>query len=624
MKTLSVWDLASKPPEVENILFWGTCPSEYTSNSILHLIDSNPGRYRSEYLSYVHDLAIKKYKGKRVLDLLQIKDGLSYWWMTLIAEKSNFSKSPLIDDAIKMLALKDKLLNSSYSKIILQTEDKILEKSFCILSKELDIEFSCILNKPAQDRFKFKFSIKKILPLPLQALIWLTMHFFKTLPLQGVGLKEWRNSNAKVCFVDYSAYMNSELLEQGKFNSNYWGNLPQKLSEDSIETNWLHLLVKDSNFSSSSDSKKIINSLNRNNLDAVHSCFDSFTSLKIVLKTILDWKILLYKSRNLEEVLSKGCCNNFLWPFLQNDWDESILGKKSLSNLLVLNQLERAMSLLGKQDLGFYLMENVPWEIALNWSWKSKKHIKLLGYPHSAVRFWDLRYYFDTRVISEEVGNCYPRPSNILVIGEASKESLIQGGYPESEMLEVEALRFGFLEDSIKKGPTPVNHSSFKLLVLGDYVYENTILQLSLLDEALRLVKKEVIVALKPHPSCPISPDLFPNLKLNIVEKPIVELYQNYSMAYSSSTTAACLDAYCLGMRLINFSNSNSLNLSPLYGQEGVEFVTNYYQLKLAIEDEKIHTSQPEFGNFFYLNKNLDKWKNLIQIKKKINFLQNI
>ena len=68
--------------------------------SIPCLVEENSESLRSRYLEWIYDLGEIKINGKRIVDHLEIRSGFSYWWMTLLAEKCNYAKSPQIDDAI--------------------------------------------------------------------------------------------------------------------------------------------------------------------------------------------------------------------------------------------------------------------------------------------------------------------------------------------------------------------------------------------------------------------------------------------------------------------------------------------------------------------------------------------
>ena len=57
-------------------------------------------------MKFIHELGESKFKGKRIVDYLDVGDGFSIWWMTLLAEK-NPLKSPCIYDCIRLLALEE-------------------------------------------------------------------------------------------------------------------------------------------------------------------------------------------------------------------------------------------------------------------------------------------------------------------------------------------------------------------------------------------------------------------------------------------------------------------------------------------------------------------------------------
>ena len=101
---LLIWDAVDNLPSVkDDVVFWrsyNTLESE-TIFSIPKLVEENADKLREKYLALIHDLGESKIKGRRVVDHLEIRPGFSYWWMTLLAEKCNFAKSPQIDNTIK-------------------------------------------------------------------------------------------------------------------------------------------------------------------------------------------------------------------------------------------------------------------------------------------------------------------------------------------------------------------------------------------------------------------------------------------------------------------------------------------------------------------------------------------
>ena len=97
---------------------------------------------------------------------------------------------------------------------------------------------------------------------------------------------------------------------------------------------------------------------------------------------------------------------------------------KKQENLLNLNLFQQALSCLPSQEKGFYLQENQGWEYSLISAWRSSNHGKnLFGIPHSTIRYWDLRYFFDKRSYNAGVSDCsLPLPDYIGVNGIRAKE----------------------------------------------------------------------------------------------------------------------------------------------------------------------------------------------------------
>ena len=59
-----------------------------------------------------------------------------------------------------------------------------------------------------------------------------------------------------------------------------------------------------------------------------------------------------------------------------------------------------------------YLQENQGWEFALIQVWEKAKSWELIGVPHSTIRYWDMRYYFDSRHYNDYDTKRIPRPKH--------------------------------------------------------------------------------------------------------------------------------------------------------------------------------------------------------------------
>jgi surface carbohydrate biosynthesis protein (TIGR04326 family) len=283
-----------------------------------------------------------------------------------------------------------------------------------------------------------------------------------------------------------------------------------------------------------------------------------------------------------------------------------------LSNLLHLNLYEAALQALPIQRTGVYLQENQGWEASLVYAWKVFGHGCLIGAPNASVRFWDLRYFFDPRTYDNKRINSLPVPDLVAVNGPAAKDAYLKGGYPEANLVTVEALRYL----SINAGEAESSKISvstkdqIRLLVMGDYLHSNTRVQMRLLEQAALSGSKNLKVLVKPHPSCPIQPADYPRLDFTVTTDSLSNLLSNCDVAYSSSLTAASLDAYCAGVPVISVLDPNQLNMSPLRGQKGGIFISTSEELENALT--QMETTTEDRAPFFQLDPSLLGWMKLL------------
>ena len=84
----------SAPPETsEQIWCWRSYTQGALASSVPRYVEDHAEHVRAKYQAFIHDLGQRRIAGKRVVDHLDMGEGFSFWWMTLLAEKSPF-KSP--------------------------------------------------------------------------------------------------------------------------------------------------------------------------------------------------------------------------------------------------------------------------------------------------------------------------------------------------------------------------------------------------------------------------------------------------------------------------------------------------------------------------------------------------
>ena len=586
--------------------------------SIPALIEVNAESLRARYLTWVYDFGETLIKGKRLLDHLEIRPGFSYWWMTLLAEKCNYSKSPQISDVIRLLAFEQWADEQTPSQIRLITANAALAECLGSLCRNSDISFQRQPGPAAKHQLPWTRRLYWSLPWLLQSFIWLVAYALRKWPLRGAGLEEWRQSDGKVTFFSYLFNLVPEAAKCGRFESRYWGHLPDELREDGTKTNWLHLYMESDLLPSAATAAGALRQFNSAGRgEQIHVTLDSFLSLKLVCQTVPDALRLWRLGRTLtpSRVVSDSTRID-LWPLYRAEWARSLSGAAVMSNVLNLNLLEFAVRCLPMQKAGVYLQENQAWEFALVHVWKTAGHRCLIGFPHSTVRYWDLRYFFSTQNYRDGERNGLPRPDQIAVNGVVARDALIAGGYPERELVMVESLRYfhllrvaGAVPRVERKVGVPL-----RVLVMADIVERNNERQMRLLEGAARFLPADTVYTVKPHPACALAPDDYPGIRMTLSIQPIAELLADCDVAYTSSLTSAAVDAYFAGVPVVSMLDPATLNLSPLRGHAGAVFVSTPRDLAEALAARASQLSSYRKSEaFFTLEQALPRWRKLLQ-----------
>ena len=328
-----------------------------------------------------------------------------------------------------------------------------------------------------------------------------------------------------------------------------------------------------------------------------------------------DWVALMLKwpavKNSLGDVaLCKQICRHCIMK-----WRSAFLGVGAVSNLLALNLLQEAIGSLPKQRLGFYLMENQPWERALVYLWMAVGHGHLVGVAHSTVRYWDLRYFDDPRLFVRRSGACQPMPDRVAVNGSVAFDACSMAGYPDEMLCDVEALRYLYLKRFCERNAMPPKlDTGLFLLVLGEFMSSATQNQMSLLNDAYADLPDGIRIVVKPHPACPISEDDYPAMDFEVTHESIEALLPTADVAYTGIVSSSAVDAYCAGVPVVSALDPDSLNLGPLRGMGNVRYVSSASELASAVVETSVITGSEENATkFFNLDEHLPCWRALIE-----------
>ena len=602
--------------DYEDVLLWRSYEFSETKDvySLPKIVEDNATHLRSQYLALIYALGEAKFRGKKIVKHLEIRPEFSFWWTTLISEKSNFANSPQINNVIKLMAFRDWLEGRHYKNILLVSSNIQLGESMHLLLGELGVGFQWEKNKQKKSTKSIIKRIYNRLPYSLKGFIWLPRDLISNWPLKGAGVEEWKRTKAKITFVSYLFNLNPDSLKEGDYESPFWTTLPQVLGKQCVESNWLHIYIKDALIPNSIVAKKTIKRFNQSHTNnQVHVTLYSFLSIKLAFSVLRDWYQLTKVKKLLEKYLQKQ--SGVYWPFFKNDFLNSMIGPKGMSNLIYLSLFESAMSKLPHQQKGVYLRENLSFESSLLYAWRNAGHSQIIGVIHTPLRYWDLRTYYDPKCYDRAESCRLPLPDFVAAFGRVDKQMYLDSGYPKSGLVEVEALRYLHLRDVLENqtDSKEIRMEKKVILILGSYLKDDTMNQMEMLRKAVTLINNEVQYIVKSHPRCPIREEDYPELDLMVRNDPIPLLIGKCSMVYTGNQTSAAVDAYCLGRFVVSSLDPSTLNFSPLRDCEGVSFVSSPEELAAAVNrNSYVKIFEEKIKNYFNLNPELPKWRELL------------
>lgn len=617
--TLLIWDAEGVPPVGDwTTVLWSSFDKtdDPSSISMPKLVDEQAETFRARYLAWVYELGETRINGTRLIDHLELRPGFSFWWMTSLAQKFNASGTSQIDNAIKAFALERLVSENRIISIDLVSSNSKLASTLKNFCQKLSLGFKWNFAKPAEKPKPLARLIYHTLPYPFQALIFFIKYLFKGMPLLRKKQVAVTDLNGEICFVDVLVHLDRQAFKTGTFISNYWTSLVDMLSRSNVKTNWLHNYFYQESIPSLVRAQELIRCFNKRYSDIqFHALIEANLSLSVFVKALKDYFRTSWVSFHLSAAsrhfLPAGSALDF-WPLFNHEWIDSLRGKGAMINCLRISLYEKIFNYIPYQKLGVYIQENQPWEMALIHAWKAAGHGKLVGVPHTTVRFWDLRYFYDYRSYEHAGNNILPTPDLVAVNGPVAKKAYIEGGYPESQVIEVEALRFLHLlkrtpdNASIKSTSIPLN-----VLICGDFLSATNNKILSWLSIAAQSLPPETSYVLKPHPAYSINLSDCPSLKFEMTNAPLAELFADCDVVFTSNITSAAVDAYCAGIPVVQVLDDNAFNMSPLRGLKGVVYVTNPMELAKALRNAQHHervVAEP----YFCLDEELPLWRQLL------------
>jgi surface carbohydrate biosynthesis protein (TIGR04326 family) len=613
---LHIWDSKNTAPEGDwTSVLWSQHADKNNPRqvSIVEVVEKNSDELRKRYLTWIYDLGESKIDGQRIIDHLSIRSEFSYWWTTSLAQKFNCSGKSQINNSIKALALESLFAEVNIKSVVLHSENIILARvisSFC-LKKNINFEFYKI--KPIQKISPSKL-LFELLPGTIIALIYLLRYVFRTAPLYFINRFNTFKNIGDVMFFDVLVHLDKQAFEDGRFHSNYWTSLVDKLKEVGIKSNWTHLFFKHSLVPSIISANQLTKKFTLSSSGTeFHNLLERPLTIIMIIEVISDFfkiRSLLKKTNGIANISPIDSDMN-LWPFHEVDWKKSLCGKESIDICIKLSCFNSILANIPRQRVGIYIAENQPWEMALIYTWKLYGHGKLIGTPHTTIRYWDLRYFYDVRTYNIKQKNDMPMPDILAVNGLVAKKTMLSSFYPIQKLVEVEALRFLYLNKFNKLLKRSKRNDKLRVLICCDFNAETNQTIMKWIEIVSQLIPNEVSLIVKPHPAYQLNYNSF--LKIEISNKSLPELFAQSNVVFTSNISSIAVDAFCFGIPVIQMLDGNNFNTSPLkdLGASYARTPKELADLILTSYPSRVSTTS---SPYFNLDADISAWLKLIDI----------
>ena len=570
-----------------------------TEIDLFEFIDQNSEVLKNQYLNIILQLSNFVINNQSLKDQLYFKD-YSLWEMSLLQEK-NIYKNRFIFKTIKYLALKKIItdnINENIKIFYLESDlASCLETEF----KNLKISF---VGKSFSFLNKINQVIKKNIPLHF---LYFLYYFFKNCSFRKFNDKVLIKK--KFLIFSYFTHYDIKKFNEKIFYPKQWTGLWEEIIENA---NFFQIFLPNEKLKFFFQVENLVKKKNFKNLKK-ENFINYFIYYKYFLKVFRDFKVFKSKILYYNIVKKIKDSENLRYFFEINEeiFISSFSGYTLLQNLLWINIFENLFKNLPKHDYGMYLFENQPWEKAFVRCWKKYNQGKLIGYCHTTVNFWNLNYFNIKDYNSSDDFKKFS-PDLIAVSSEISKNFIVNQSINFDKVIEVEALRYNWILDK-KKDLNDKLIENRKIIFLGDY-------DKNINDKLIKILKQskdELMdlgfqVSYKPHPATKIK-----NIdnKISVIKEDLEDLINNYRYIVSSNSTSAIIETLSCGINTFLFIDKNNFNLSPIKNtkiEKNVEFFFTKDELI-----SKIENSQNSFEalEYYYLDKELKRWKKILEIK---------
>jgi len=617
MRSILIWDSDAPPPAGDDttVLWSGYGAGDRDDVvSLPRIVEQRADALRARYLAWIHDLGETVVGGRNVRQHLLLRPGFSYWWMTLLAHKPNYYDAAQITDVVKMFAFESLAREwPPFAAIRLHSGSPDLQAAFSgycrTLHLELQVDPPPVPAGQGSDGGRGRWR-------KLAGALGPALRELGHAVRRGAPMTVDRKS--AVCVLGPLIYLKETAFREGRFESNYWDRLAALLRQQGVHTTWLHSYSPHERLRSADEADALLKRFGQSSGGVeVHGLLDSQIGWRELATAVALYGRLVgaaWRMRRVGASFRPAGSAFDLWPLFKHNWYAALLGRAALRNCLTLASYEAVLKATPFQPTGLFLQENQPWEMALIHAWRAAGHGRLIGVPHTTVRFWDLRYFYDPRAYVRGTGTDLPMPDTVAVNGPMAFQAYADGGYPTAALAGVEALRFfHLLERPPARAPEGAPESRApQVLVCGDNIPGSNDKVMRVVESAAACLPPATQYVFKPHRVGAFDPSRYPGVRLEVKDRALAEMLEACDIAVTGNITSAAADAYCRGTRVAVLLDGRSLNGSPLRGIRGVRHFATGRELAEIVQSPE---PPPEAGRgLFWLDRDLPRWRQLLAV----------
>lgn len=597
---LIVWDLRDPPPRSPALAVWsGAAPPEVPDAvSVTQLVEDDARRLRARFLTWLGSLRDHRVQGRAIREHFMLRDGLSAWDLSVIAER-NLWRCPAIIDVLRLWALTDLVVRRSVTSIEFHSGNQAIADCLGPWCRGQGIAF--VHHVPAHRRPRLRF--RSAIPHRMRAALWLVRRLVSCWPLWGAGKSGWNSGPPEACAVSYVTSAGTSATGVETFTSPYWPGIEHALG-DGKRIAWIHRLPDDYGPASAKSVAREIHALNART--GSHATLESFLSIAVVVSAVRDFMTTTRRARRVGEGWIRDDVSGLdLRPLLRSDWQRSVHGAALMEQCLYLNLLERIFEGEKQPRCCLYPLENCAWERALLHAWRSNGRGPIVGVQHSTVRFWDLRYFQLPSGSQRDGGG---DPDIFAINGPLARRALANGDTERTALFEVEALRYNHLAGGVVSREPGPDRPRGRILVLADF--EPMVTQ-ALVEAVVEAASGQWDIVLRRHPTGRIA-QIPPCVQVSAGT--LRDALSEVTLVVSSATTSALID--CLGARVpvVVMRDPCTLDLNPLRGLSGLMTAETPEDLRTLANSAAAGKLdwQPSLDSFLILDPALPRWRQLL------------